>query len=195
VAATGATEAGLSNIGSPAAENEIVGAIGAFSAPAEARRSGPSPGAGGRDGGDDTAPESRFGLGGGASLRDSGGVESCVPGTCAVSTTPLAVSTRAALSLAESDEPDEGASAGGSTGSVTPTSAVSSEFSIVIQLSTAIHRSAPCPAGDRHSAPARARPPRSNPGETCRFRPREPRSSGASPGAARARPKAGRAGR
>jgi hypothetical protein len=55
-------------------EKEIVGAIGAFSALAEATRSGPSPGR--ADGGADAAPESRLGLGGGASLRENGGDES-----------------------------------------------------------------------------------------------------------------------
>jgi len=55
-------------------ENEIVGAIGGFSALAEATKSGPSPGR--AEGGADAAPESRLGLGGGASLRENGGDES-----------------------------------------------------------------------------------------------------------------------
>src|SRR4051812_32395482 len=100
--APGSAKPGLSNVSSPDAENEIVGAIGAFSALAEASRSGPSPG--GREGGADAAPESRFGLGGGASLR--GGVESCVPAAGAISSTPFAEAARAALSLTESAEAD-----------------------------------------------------------------------------------------
>ena len=55
-------------------EKEIVGASGAFSALAEALRSGPSPGR--ADGGADAAPDSRLGLGGGASFRENGGDES-----------------------------------------------------------------------------------------------------------------------
>src|SRR6478752_7405407 len=111
----------------------MVGAIGGFNALADASRSGPSPG--GREGGAEAAPESRLGLGGGASLRDMGGVESCTPVAVAsaVWITPLAASARAAASEASR----AGDSAGGdSAGSVTPTCVVSSEFSIVIQLST-----------------------------------------------------------
>ena len=51
----------------------MVGAIGGFKAFAAAKRSGPSPGPGGRPeaeapGGAEAAPESRLGFGGGASL-------------------------------------------------------------------------------------------------------------------------------
>ena len=191
-ASSAAAIAGLSKVGSPLAENEMVGASGAFNALAEAVKSGPSAGRPEAEapGGADAAPESRLGLGGGASLRDSGGVESCVP--CTPSSTPLPASARAAASTTESAEPGEDSSVGGSAGPVTPTCAVSSECSIVIQLSTAIHRSAPCRVGDRRSAPARARPPRSNPGETCQFLGREPRSSADSPDANPAPPTDGR---
>ena len=164
----------LSGVGTPWPAKEMVGGIGAFKALADASKSGPS---GGRpEGGAEAAPESRLGLGGGASLRDRGGVESCnarrrrqrgfdhaagrVRASCGIR------SLRAPAILAGGD----------SAGSVTPTCVVSSEFSIVIQLSTAIHRSAPCRVYDRRSTPARARLPRSNPGETCRSRRREPRS-------------------
>ena len=104
-ASSAAAIAGLSKVGSPLAENEMVGASGAFNALAEAVKSGPSAGRPEAEapGGADAAPESRLGLGGGASLRDSGGVESCVP--CTPSSTPLPASARAAASTTESAEP------------------------------------------------------------------------------------------
>ena len=88
---------------SASAENEMLGAIGGFKAFAAAKRSGPSPGPGGRPeaeapGGAEAAPESRLGFGGGASLRDKGGVESCTPVAGATSITPLAGVSRGAPS-------------------------------------------------------------------------------------------------
>jgi len=72
-AASTASTVGSFNVG-VAPANEIVGAIGALSALAEAAKSGPSPGR--TEGGTDAAPESRLGFGGGASLRANGGEES-----------------------------------------------------------------------------------------------------------------------
>src|SRR3954465_13410416 len=107
----------LSRVGTPCPENEIVGAIGAFKALAEASKSGPSSGR--PDGGAEAACESRLGLGGGASLRDIGGVESCPPvAGSAVSITPLAESAGAAASGTESVAPDEASGACDAAGSV-----------------------------------------------------------------------------
>ena len=103
----------------------MLGASGAFSALAEASKSGPSPGGrpeGGAeaapDGGAEAAPESRLGFGGGASLRDSGGAESCTPAAVAASGALLVSSARGEPSGLDSDErvewdePDERSSVG-----------------------------------------------------------------------------------
>jgi hypothetical protein len=82
---------------------EMVGAMGALSALEDDARSGASPGGLG-DGILEAIPESRFGLGGGASLRDSGGAESDCTGSATSSTPTLVAGSAgcAALSRAVS---------------------------------------------------------------------------------------------
>jgi len=81
---------------------EMVGAMGAFNALDDDARSGTSP-SGLGDGILEAIPESRFGLGGGASLRDNGGAESDCEGSATSSTPVLAGSAGcAAISRAVS---------------------------------------------------------------------------------------------
>jgi hypothetical protein len=91
------------SFGSPSAEKEIVGAIGALSALEEAKMSTPSPG-GRAEGGLEAMFESRFGLGGGASLRDIGGAESCALARCPVSITGALGAATRGVSISESEE-------------------------------------------------------------------------------------------
>ena len=93
-AIAGGSGTSVSSGGTPtgSVENEIVGARGAFSALDEASKSGPLSPGGRADGGLEAMFESRFGFGGGASLRDIGGPESCVAPRRGASITALLAS-------------------------------------------------------------------------------------------------------
>jgi len=139
----------------PSAEYEIVGAIGALSALDVIALSSAASAGGLTEGGPDVGPESRRGFGGGASFRE-GATESCAVATSGsggaalsagggVASRPL----RSTSSVGSAARTEDNSAFGTSAASLALARTVSSELSIVIQLSIAIRRNALCRADDR----------------------------------------------